>query len=102
MRRETLKPLWWRILVSVDNLCNVLLSAVPSLRKKGFGYTDETVSSVIGKRYYYHHDRSWFILIIYKPIEMVDRGHFKRYIEHDEGFEVIRETVFGVDHEIKY
>lgn len=85
---SNLSPLWWRVLVGFDNLANVLLSLIPSLKEKGFGYVDETVSSVVGKRYYYHQDRSWFILLIYHPIELVDPGHFKKYIEYDEGIKV--------------
>ncbi len=85
---KELKPLWWRILVCFDNLANVILSLIPSLKRKGFGYTDETISSVVGKRYYFFNDRSWFIMIIYNSIERIDPGHFLRYIEYDEGVQV--------------
>ena len=93
MQKRKLEPLWWRLLVSVDNMFNVILSVIPSLKKKGFGYTDESISSVVGKRYYYHSDRSWFILAIFVPIDKIDKGHFRRYIEHDEGFEVEEDGV---------
>lgn len=85
---KELKPFWWRVLIAIDQIANVLLSAIPSLANKGFGYTDETISSVVGKRYIYHKDRSWFILAIYYPVEWVDKGHFARGIEYDEGLEI--------------
>ena len=88
MEPRKLGALGWRLLVSADNMLNVILSAIPALKKKGFGYTDESISSVVGKRYYHHSDRSWFILAIFVPIDKIDRGHFQRYIERDEGFEV--------------
>ena len=94
MNDRELKPLWWRILVSFDNFLNVLLSIIPSLKRKGFGYPDETISSVVGKRYYYFNDRSWFIMIIYRLVEKIDPGHFRRYIEYDEGVEVTNESRF--------
>jgi len=83
-----LKPIWWRLLVGLDNLANVLLSLIPALQRKGFGYVDESISSVVGKAYYHHQDRSWFILAIYHPIEWLDPGHFLRNIEFDEGVSV--------------
>ena len=78
----------WRNLICLDNWANVLLSAIPSLKRKGFGFPDETISSVVGKRYYYFNDRSWFIMLIYKSVEKLDPGHFRRYIEYDEGVQV--------------
>ncbi len=62
---KELEPLWWRVLVGIDNLVNVFVSVLPALERKGFGYVDETISSVVGKRYYYHDDRSWYILAVY-------------------------------------
>lgn len=83
-----LKPIWLRLLIALDQLVNVLLSTIPALAKKGFGYTDETITSVVGKRYYFHNDRSWFVMAIYCTVEWIDEGHFARGIEHDEGFKV--------------
>lgn len=80
-----MKPLYWRLLVSIDQLLNVVISLVPSLKRKGFGFPDETISSVVGKRYYFDNDRSLFIVTIYKLVEKFDKGHFKRFVECDEG-----------------
>jgi len=80
-----LKPFIWRLLVSVDQIFNVILSVFPHFKNKGFGYPDETISSVVGKRYYIHEDRSLFIRVVYRLVDKFDPGHFKRSIEADEG-----------------
>lgn len=81
-----MRPLWIRLLLILDYLLNIIYSLVPRLKKqKGFGYVGETVSSVIGKRYYYHTDYHWFIMIHYKFLEKIDPGHCKRAIDHTRG-----------------
>lgn len=80
-----MKPFLWRYLVALDQQLNVLISIFPYFKRKGFGYPDETISSVVGKRYYHHNDRSLFIKWVYILINKIDPGHFKRGIEYDEG-----------------
>lgn len=85
MKRE-LKPFWKRFLLALDNLGNVILSLIPSLKRKGFGYEDEQISSVVGKNYIWRNDRSWFISGLYKFLDWIDPGHCRNSIELDEGF----------------
>jgi hypothetical protein len=82
---QPLKPFMWRLMVIATNLLNVLLSLVPALKRKGFGYPDESTSSIVGKRYLRHNDRSWLVVAIYRLVEWVDPGHSVKYIEDDEG-----------------
>lgn len=81
-----LDPWIWRILYSLDQLFNIIWSLHPTWRKWGGGYADETISSVVGKQYYWYGSRHWFIRGLYRLLETIDPGHCWRALERDEGF----------------
>lgn len=72
-----------RFLLSIDQLANVLLSLIPSLKRRGFGDEDETISSVVGKNYR-KGDRLFLIVALYNILEFIDPGHCAKAIEEDE------------------
>ena len=74
----------WNILVSLDQLLNVLLGPVLNLisRTKFFGYPDETLSSAFGKCA----PHSRFCRVVARLLDFVfGEGHVRESIERDEG-----------------
>ncbi len=70
-------------LVALDQLANAalapLLNAVFGIR--GFGWPDETISSVLGK----HYQVCKLCRLVCRLLALVDERHCQRAIERDEG-----------------
>lgn len=86
MRRQT-KAWFWRVLLSVDQFANVLLSPLLNLllhpdNPDKFGYEDETLSSVFGK----NRARCPACYWVCRALHRLDPGHCDKSIEQiDEG-----------------
>mgnify|MGYP001822280092 CR=1 FL=1 len=78
---------FWNILISIDQLVNVLASPMLNfLTSSGayrFGNPDETLSSVMGKNIEAGHCRGCRFLCRY-VLHPIDRNHCRDSIERDE------------------
>lgn len=74
----------WRLLLSIDQFFNVLLSPVLNLflpkTAHRFGNEDETLSSVFGKNAATVTWCYWMCRLLH----LFDKGHCHKSIEHDE------------------
>lgn len=81
--RGAIKRYLWNVLISVDQLANTLFG--PALNfvfgVTGFGYPDETLSSVMGK----YRARCRLCRVLCRMLDRVDPGHCQNSIEPDEG-----------------
>ena len=76
--------LWFkRVIVAFDQFLNALLGPVLDLifGIKGFGWPDETISSVLGK----HYSVCRLCRLVCRLLALVDERHCQRAIERDEG-----------------
>jgi len=76
---------FWRLLLSIDQFFNVLLSPLLNLLLKPsypFGNEDETISSVMGKNLRLGSCRACYFVC--RVLHLLDKNHCKRSIEHDE------------------
>lgn len=73
----------WRVLISFDQFLNTALGPVLNVvfGVAGFGYPDETLSSVFGK---YRKDcKLCHLMCVF--LDWIDRDHCAKSIEPDEG-----------------
>jgi len=79
------KTYFWNVLTSLDQMVNTVLGPLLNLifQVDGFGYPDETISSVLGK----HRDKCKLCRLVCGFIDKIDpkRNHCVRSIELDEG-----------------
>ena len=76
---------FWRLLVSIDQFFNVLLSPVLNAVLKPhyrFGNEDETLSSVFGKNVELGSCKGCYYIC--RVLHLIDPGHCKNSIERDE------------------
>ena len=71
------------VLIAIDQFFNALLGPVLNLvfRIDGFGYADETISSVLGKNY----NKCKLCRLVCKFLAIFQEKHCRKAIEYDEG-----------------
>jgi len=82
--KDAIKNYLWRLLVSVDQFINVLISPIFNYLLQPdhlFGYPDETLSSVFGKNREKCRVCGWICWVL----DELDTDHCDRNIEKDEG-----------------
>lgn len=78
-----MKRYFWNVLIWIDQGVNVLFAPLLNVvfRIDGFGYPDETLSSVFGK---YSGQCVWCYRVC-KLLHWIDKDHCEKSIENDEG-----------------